>query len=236
MSFFDPPGGDRPPINSKSLKGKTAAELFPPDGKGISPYHPQQLLDIFVAPRDFFIAGATLGKSLNCTLAAWLMGFVALFYVVLGDTFLTMEGEASQLPPELLQSWAQLWTTLLVGGAIVGVFVWVVGGWWFQMRVLLSGAPKPDLRLSRLVFVYAGLARSLPPLIMLVLWTLRYPNYAAVPTREVFIGATLCLVFAFGELTSAYVGVNTLFRVDGVRSLIWFIVGPAAWYVISLGL
>ena len=52
---------------SMEIGDKTAAELFPPDSKGISPYHPKQLIAIFVDPQHFFSVGAALARlSTGC--------------------------------------------------------------------------------------------------------------------------------------------------------------------------
>ena len=222
----------------KSTKGAVTPELFPPTSHGISPYHPRHLLDIFVAPGHFFNTEAALGKPLNLMFAAWLLGLSSILYVAIGDRLLgiTKKGVQSNLPPEVLTSWLSLWSVAIGGGIVVGAFLWVLAGWWFRERVLLSGARRPNLRLSRIVYVYASLVRSLPPLVITLIWTLRYPSYGAVPAQEIYIAAALSIVFSCGELISAYIGVKTLFAVDRWKAGIWFVLAPAVWYTVALSL
>lgn len=224
-------------------KNKTAATLFPPNSKGISPYSPNHLIDVFIDPQRFFRtdgAGdkASLGRPIHLFIAALLLGISSVLYVILGDTLLviTENSDAPRVPLELINSWVELWMGLLVGGVVTSAFLWFVAGWWFRERVLLSGARRPDFRLARIVYVYASLVRSLPPLLMLLIWSFRYPNYAAVSSQEIFVAAALSVVFSCGELVTAYIGVRTLFDVDKWRAGIWFVMGPAVWYAVALSL
>lgn len=221
----------------KPAKDKTAAELFPPEGKGISPYHPNQLLNIFTAPGAFFSTQTALGKPLNVWIATWLMGFAIAFSTVNRSIVGFNRGDSSLEPPaEILSAWGELWMGLALAGFVFGMLLWLIGGWWFRMRLLLCGAPEPDGQVARLVFIYSALVRSLPALITLILWGFLYPNLdAAYSQGGIFVSQFLSIIFLFGELITAYIGVKTLFSVDQPRALLWFIFAPAAWYTASIG-
>jgi len=220
----------------KPAKDKTATELFPPEGKGTSPYHPNQLLNIFTAPEQFFVAEIALGRPLNVWIATWLMGFAISFSAINRGIVAFKQGDSSVEPPaELLASWSELWMGLALAGFVLGIIVWLVGGWWFQLRLLLCGAPEPDGQMARLVHIYAALVRSLPTLITLIVWSFLYPNLDAAYTQGgLFVSQFLTVIFLFGELITAYIGVKTLFSVDRPRALLWFIFVPAAWYTANL--
>ena len=222
----------------KVIKGQPAATLFPSNSQGISPFSPNHLIDIFIDPQRFFSTEAALGRPFSLFITALLLGLSTVLYVILGDTLLVITEtiDAPRIPPDLINSWVELWMGLLVTGVVTSAFLWFVAGWWFRERALLSGARRPDFQLSRIVYVYSSLVRSLPLLLMLLVWTFRYPNYAAVPSQEIFIASALSVVFSCGELVTAYVGVRTLFDVDKWRAGIWFVMGPAVWYAVALSL
>ncbi|MGD1865003.1 MAG: hypothetical protein ACFB0D_10645 [Phormidesmis sp.] len=221
----------------KPTKDKTATELFPPEGKGISPFHPNQLLNIFGAPREFFSTETALGKPINVWLATWLMGFATAFTNINRSVVAFKRGDSSLEPPtEILSSWSELWMGLALAGFVLGILFWLVGGWWFRVRLVLSGAPEPDGQMARLVYVYAALVRSLPTLIILITWSFLYQNLdAAYAQGGIFVSQFLGIIFLFGELITAYIGVKTLFSVDQPRAILWFIFAPTVWYIISIG-
>ncbi len=224
-------------MNLRDIKDKKAAELFPPEGKGISPYHPNQLLDIFSAPGQFFSAEATLGKPFNVWIATWLMGLSIAFSNINRSVVSIKRGDGGpELPAEILSSWGELWMGLALAGFVMGIILWLVGGWWFQTRLLLSGAPKPDGQMARLVYVYSSLVRSLPTFITLIVWNFLYPNLdAAYSQGGIFVFQFFSIIFLFGELITAYVATKTLFSVDQPRAILWFVFAPAAWYTASIG-
>lgn len=218
--------------SEKVPKDGKAEELFPVDSDGTSPYHPKHFLDIFVAPQDFFSAKLALGKPIYLILAGWLLG-VSLILVAIGRAVARSElGLIAQEPPEeLLASWPDMWMSLYLVGAAIGALMWFAGGYLFRVRVLLSGAPEPDLQLARIVYIYSSLVRSLPLGILLITWTILYPNYGeAFDQGAVKLAELLNIVFSLGEMITAYIGVRTLFSVDRRRALLWFVVGPAAWF------
>ncbi|MEL6353244.1 MAG: hypothetical protein AAFR58_16045 [Cyanobacteria bacterium J06627_28] len=66
---------------------------------------------------------------------------------------------------------------------------------------------------------------------ILITWTILYPNYSeAFDQGAVKLAELLNIVFSLGEMITAYIGVRTLFSVDRRRALLWFVVGPAAWF------
>ncbi|MEM9151983.1 MAG: hypothetical protein AAGB19_16225, partial [Cyanobacteria bacterium P01_F01_bin.3] len=221
----------------KPDKDQKATDRFPPEGKGVSPYHPNQLLNIFAAPGAFFSAEIALGKPINVWIATWLLGFATAFSNINRSVVSFKRGESSLEPPsEVLYSWSDLWMGLLLAGFVFGILLWLFGGWWFHIRVLLSGAPEPDGQVARLVYIYSALVRSLPAFVTLIVWSILYQNLDDAYTQGgLFVSQFLSIIFLFGELITAYIGVKTLYSVDQPRAMVWFIFAPAAWYTVSIG-
>lgn len=223
----------------KPPEGQTAADLFPTDSAASSPYLPIHLIDIFIDPRRFFSSKTALGNPLNLVIAVLIAGLSeGISYVdqlLLETEIGGAQNSWEDLAP-MLQSWPTFWITSLLGSVITGALLWVIGGWLFRLRIRLSGAPEPDPRLSRIVFAYSLIVRTLPHLLLVVLWAIAYEGYGEAFGKNMGLSLLLTSGFAFGELFSAYTGVVTLFAVERDRARLWFIIAPAVFYAFSLAL
>lgn len=222
---------------SVSVKGQTADTIFPRDSEAFSPYRPSHLIKIFLRPRAFFSPAAALGPQKYLVLACWLMG--TSFAITRVEQQL-VKAEIGSVDLNLnlyglLLTWPIFWPVVLVLGLWAGGLFWIVGGWWFRLRIKFSGDPNPDPRMSRLVMVYAGLVSALPHLVFVLWWTLRYENYLIAYAQELLL-AVILFALSFVELFSAYRGVRKFFVVGRWRARLWFIILPALLYLGTFGL
>ena len=79
-------------------------------------------------------------------------------------------------------------------------------------------------------FVHAA-----PNLLVTLVWTFAYSNYA-----EAFVAdepySVWLILFPFWSLVTAYVGVRTVFDVSPWKARLWFVILPGLLYVFVLGL
>lgn len=226
-----------PTPRPKPPENQTAAQLFPPDSKGISPYWPNHLIDIFIDPKQFFSPKAALGKPVYLVIAVLLTGLsagISRIDQLLLETELGSEQNYWQELGPLLQSWPNFWITGLMGSAIVGALLWLVEGWIFRVRIKLSGDLDPDPQLARIVYIYSFLVRAIPHILLILFWTVTRSHYQAAYTQGMALTLLLTSAFSFGELLSAYTGVVTLFSVERDRARLWFVIAPAVVYAVSL--
>lgn len=133
-----------------------------------------------------------------------------------------------------MESWLGFWILVLGAGALSGVFLWWVGGWWFALRLRWSGAADPDRRLARLVMAYSAFIFSGPTVAAAAIYTLVYRSYAAAYASDELYSLAL-MIFPFWSVVVSYRGVRSLFEVGAWRSRIWFLILPLAVYVIAFG-
>lgn len=204
-----------------------------------SPFWPQHLVDLFISPRKFFSGQLSLGKTPYVILVTWCYGIShtidrinrELFRVELGNPRSSWE----QFGPMITESWFGFWKWVLMSGAIGGIFIWWIGGWWYRIRLKWSGDNEPDKRASRLVFVYSSFVMSGPTVAFALAYTVAYSNYLQAYSSNDFF-SLLLPVFLFWSIITSYIGARTVFNVSQWKALIWFAILPCLFYIILLGL
>lgn len=212
--------------------------LPPPIHAGPSPLWPRHLIDLFLRPRRFFSGQLALGKTPYAVLVAWCYG-AAHTLDRLDQNLLRAEiGRPrpgwDQLAPYIVDSWLGFWLLLLVAGALSGLFLWWLGGWWFAVRLRWSGAEDPDRRLARLVMVYSAFIFTGPTIAAAAVYTVSFGSYAEAFASEEFFSLAL-LIFPFWSIAASYTGARSVFGVAGWRPRMWFLILPLLLYVSVLG-
>jgi hypothetical protein len=233
------------------MENQTDAQDAPPEPvmteisaeQGPSPYWPGHLVDLFFRPRKFFSDGLALGKVPYYVAAAWLYGVAAAIDRVDQELLRAELGHARKgwelIGPFVAGSWGGFWVWVLAAGAVGAVFWWLLGGWWFRLRIGWSGAKNPNRRLSRLVYVYSGIVSAAPQILESILDTALYENDAEAFAAEGAVSDVMTLVgvlLMFWSLATAYVGVRTVFQVSREKALFWFVVLPGSLYLVVGGI
>ena len=218
---------------------RSHSEPPPPIQPQASPLWPQHLIDVFIRPRQFFSGQLALGKTPYVLFVTWCYGIAnvidRLDQKMMRSEFGGARSGWEQLGPMITESWLMYWAWVLVFGAISGVFLWLVGGWWYRVRLQWSGARAPDKQLARLVFVYAAFVHAGPTVALTLGYTMAYANYAQAYAAEEFY-SLLMLVFPFWSLVTSYIGTRTMFAVSRWKARIWFVILPGALYILVFGL
>ncbi|MBE9079585.1 hypothetical protein IQ241_20175 [Romeria aff. gracilis LEGE 07310] len=204
---------------------------------GSPPYSLEQLLNLFAHPRYFFSGEVALSKRRHILIAVWVTG---MSYVIdrIEQEALRVELGISTLPgwaafrQQIIEFWPWFWLFVALTGCLAGLLVWLVGGWWFRLRLRWAGAENPNPHLSRLVFIYASLVFALPNLFVALLWTGVQARYTTAYSEDIFL-SLLVLIFAYWELYSAYVGVRTWFTLDRRKAQLWFAILPGLLYIFT---
>jgi hypothetical protein len=119
-----------------------------------SPLWPQHLVDLFIRPRQFFAGQLALGKTPYVLFVTWCFGIATAIDRIDQEILRADMGAAragwDSMAPVLVGSWAGYWATILAYGAVSGLMIWYLGGWWYAKRLSWSGAKDPDHRLARL--------------------------------------------------------------------------------------
>ncbi len=97
-----------------------------------------------------------------------------------------------------------------------------------------SGAPSPDPRLARLLFIYSSFVYAGPAVLALLGQTAAYSNYLeAYQSETVF--SLVVLVAVFWSIATTYRGALALFPVQRSRVLLWFVVLPTLFFFVVMG-
>ncbi len=204
-----------------------------------SPMWPQHLIDVFVRPRRFFSGQLAIGNTPYVLFVTWCYGMANVMdridQKLMRSEFGTSSAGWEYFAPMLTESWLTYWAWVLVFGAISGLFLWMVGGWWYRVRLQWSGALEPNKRLARLVFVYSSFVNAGPSVALVLGYTLVYANYAQAYTAEEAFSLVL-LVFPFWSLITSYIGVRTVFTVTPWKARLWFVILPGLLYFLVFGL
>jgi Yip1 domain len=217
------------------------ATLEPPGSlqSGASPLWPQHLINLFVRPRRFFSSQLAFGQTLYVVIVTWCYGVANAIDRIDQELVRAEVGRPrrgwEQLAPMITESWLGFWAWVLAFGAIGGLLLWLIGGWWYRVRLKWSGAHEPDKRLARLVYVYSSFVQSGPVVAFTLVSTIVYADYAQAYASESSY-AVLLLLFPFWSLISSYLGVLTLFEVSRWKARIWFVILPGLLYIVALGL
>ncbi|GEM_PF-1533622 len=204
-----------------------------------SPFLPRHLRDLFVQPRKFFAGPLALTKWSNVIFVTWCYGVACAISTI--DRDLGRESRNRGRPLwnafglTVGDAWSDFWVWVIGLGAVVGLFLWLMGGWWYHLRLRWSGAQDPNRLKSHLLYVYSSLVVSGPTMIIAFLWTVMLPNYryVLVQGRRSFI---VLFIFQCWSLVTSYIGASTLFDLQRWKARIWFLALPALYDVLIIGL
>ncbi|MEM1422746.1 MAG: Yip1 family protein [Planctomycetota bacterium] len=148
------------------------------------------------------------------------------------DTRLTTNPAAANL----ISSWTAYWVTALVAGLISAGLLYVIGGWWYRLRIGWSGAGSPDKALARRVYVYAAQIVAVPALIYALARTSMHADPMAMinaPLNALDIAILLTPLYSY---VVSFIGVRTVFDVGRWRAAFWFLIMPSGIYSVAIGL
>ncbi len=232
------PSGSGPPA-----AGAYGSSIPPPPPPPIepesSPLLPRNLVDLFVRPRRFFTGQLALGKTPYIIVAAWCYGIATSVDRIDQEILKSQLGRsnpfAQRLVSTVTESWPLFWAWVLAIGAINGLLLWLIGGWWYRKRLRWSGAADADKRLARLTYIYSSFVLAGPLVLATLFRTALYPNYAAASDAMESL-SVLMLVFPFWSVATSYAGATALFPVSKGRARLWFLILPIVFYVLIVGL
>lgn len=132
----------------------------------------------------------------------------------------------------VLDSWGTYWGFILIVALISTPLTWLIGGWWYGLRVRWSGARNQDGTIIRGVYVYSALVESVPVVLVTIVNTLLHANYRTYYASDAS-WELLVLLFPFWALFLSYYGVRAVFPVTLWKARLWFLLVPLVLYCIG---
>jgi len=131
--------------------------------------------------------------------------------------------------------WSYLWIFVAVFGLISGGLGWLIGGWWYGLRLEWAGARNPDPREARCVWAYVSLVSAAPSLLLALVDTYRFDDYLS--SRLLGDWLTLIPVLAlFWSAIVTYRAATTRFVLQSRPARLWFLILPFAVHGLAIGL
>lgn len=195
-----------------------------------SPLHPTNLFVLFTHPSRFFSNHSWLAGRFELIAVTWLAGILAVQDRI--DMKLLSSGTAD-LAHNLGNSWSSYFGFSIFMGIISAVLLWFIAGWWYQVRLELSGAKSVPIKHARAVYQYQNLVQTLPSLVFIVIISMQYPNYLAYWYEDPGLSAMLLLLFPFWSCFTSYRAART-FSVSKSKARVWFFVLPVLFYTVVL--
>ncbi len=188
---------------------------------------------LFLRPRIFFEHFVLTPIPLMTALAAWLYGITGAMDQIEQRALKSDLGGRPNPFDVIPDSWATYWAFCLGLGVIGGIFFFSIGGWWYRVRLEMSGAPMPDHSLARRVYLFACQVYAIPILLHAGWQTTAYPSPSAAREGDdwTFI---VPILFLFWSVYTSYRGVRTLFVVRPWAARAWFLLLPSGIYAVGL--
>lgn len=222
----------RPPSNEAITEPSPPARVIPGrfgpfDTR--TPWRPAFLLRLLFRPRKYFTENLSNTPELPVNLMIFIVG-IGLVYLRLAQAAETemvnakLAG-ATARPTTGDGNWLGHWGMLIGGGLFLGWMRYLIGGWWYRVRINWSGDWSANDEYARVVFIHSEIIWAIPMVAVAVYETFVYANPA--------IAADLCalrLVYLPAFLISYYyswLGVTESFDVSGKWAAAWFLVLPA---------
>ncbi len=135
---------------------------------------------------------------------------------------------------EFINTWPGFWLISLVAGAIGGYILYLIGGWFYNIRVKWS-LGEGNLEKSRILYLYSNFYISLIIILDTLIETfinpIPYDPYSDLNSFEI-ISIPILLFFIFHSIYLSYVGVTAITNVNRGRAKIWFLVLPIILYIV----
>lgn len=119
-------------------------------------------------------------------------------------------------------------------GAFGAFFVWLIGGWFYNLRLSWSGAGDFDKVNGRLIYVFSNLIVVIPHLIVLLISATLYKDYVAAFNAEEY-WSSLIIIFPFWAIYVSYKAILSNFTVVKWKALLWFVILPTLFYALAFG-
>jgi hypothetical protein len=190
-------------------------------------------MDLFINPKEFFeknLANSTVQPA-----------FFVLAMIIFGVGYgidridnqllkFDLKGKLHEI--EVLNNWLIYWVAAIVFGIIGGYILYLIGGWFFNVRLKWSKGTG-DIDKSRYIYLYSGVVSS-STIILISLGSMLFADKPYDSEAEFNLWDLISLLFlifmVYYSVIVSYTGVQTITDADVFRSRIWFLILPFVIY------
>lgn len=190
--------------------------------------------DLFLHPRSFFRKYFNEQQPLYFTLAIVVFGIG--YGIDRLDRQLTKFDLRGRLDDvDFINNWVGYWAFAIIGGIIGGYILYLIGGWFFNVRLKWSKGTS-NIEKSRHIYLYSGVISStviiLTTVVSMFLNNKPYDSESESIVWDL-VSMILLLFFLYYSVYVSYCGVRTITNAEKVKSRIWFLILPMGVYTIA---
>lgn len=135
---------------------------------------------------------------------------------------------------DFLNNWIGYWLIAVIGGIIGGILLYLIGGWFFNVRLKWSKGTG-DIDKSRYIYLYSGVVSSAVVILLTLVSTLI--SSKPCDSESAFnlwdlTSLALLIFFAYYSVYVSYSGVRAITDADKMQSKIWFLILPIILYTL----
>jgi hypothetical protein len=192
--------------------------------------------DLFINPKTFFEENLSDSKLQPAYFSLAIVVYGIGFGIDRLDRQLLkydLQGRLADL--DYLNDWAGYWVFAVIGGIIGGYISYLIGGWFFNVRLKWSKGTG-DIDKSRYIYLYSGVVSSsiifLTALVSMLLNDKPYDPGSEFNLWSLTV-LILLMFFIYYSVFVSYTGVRAITDADKLRSVIWFLILPIIVYTLA---
>jgi hypothetical protein len=202
-------------------------ETLPEPSGRLSPL--QLLAWLYFRPSRLFADITPLKAKPAFLIVAWIAGITSAIDRV-DVNLMRSDLLGRRVPTALVDSWLGFWPFILAVGALYAGLVWLIGGWWYRVRLRWAGVASPDPFDARIVYIHQDLVVGLPAVLSTVVQMFVFESYrAAWASDEAWSG--LLIIFIVWSCIASYKAVRAAFAVGRWQGRFWFLILPMGFYL-----
>jgi hypothetical protein len=146
----------------------------------------------------------------------------------------TVKSSSQLMLDSISGGWLTFFLIVAGIGAFGALFVWFIGGWFYNLRLSWSGAKEFNKENGRLVYVFSNLVVVIPHLIILLISATVYQDYITVFNADEY-WSSIMIIFPFWAIFVSYKAILANFTVVKWKVLLWFVILPIVFYSLAFG-
>ncbi len=193
---------------------------------------------LFFKPSVFFKELDLLNVPFLVYISLWLFGISNAIDEIDRKLIKTDLGTVTSSNQFLLDGISGGWFLFFIMAAGIGAFgaffIWLIGGWFYNLRLSWSGAGEFDKVSGRLIYVLSNLVVVIPHLIIVLISATLYQDYVAAFNADEY-WSSLVIIFPFWAIYVSYQAILANFNVVKWKALLWFVILPVLFYILAFG-
>lgn len=157
-------------------------------------------------------------------------------YLIIAIWIFGMGNAIDRITSSDSSSWGEVWAIVIFGGILSGALGYYIGGWFYHVRIGWSKG-KSTIDTARNIYTFSSLPIAVVAICSLIFNQMAYGSdyfntYHTDASSVDMIFGLLSLVAIAYSIYISYKAVKDVTQAEKGRSIWWFIVAPAIFYIL----